>query len=256
MKSVDMRLLRRISLSTFGVGATLMVVSTMHGLRQTSTEPAVAFTLKQNQVVFASEKSDGELRATRVRHQASDGRFKLVHRKELRDEGIAREKVTFRLHDVGVVFVDEGQQLLSLLHPESGQLVNLPSHSADIERKPSFRGTAKVLGWDVLIDRVTDHEGKGYVDHYCAIDLGGFPIKEVHVRKDGTMVMIEPTEITVGAPPESLFESVPDYPLSYELYRMKIGVAAKRNPEFAEQMRGWLANYQESHKGARALVTE
>ena len=200
--------------------------------------PAKGFTIvtKETAVLTGAQPAPEPGYIITTRYQRSDGtwkRIKLYHRA---DGKLLNEDVGFGIPGKGVYQLDKERAKLNFVSgmPSKEQAAYVEIN--DGRGHPNFLKHEVVQGYQTYVLRFHDEEG-GYTDHYCAIELDGYPIKRVTVSNNG-IAITEAVQIQLGNPDDNALQFLPDWLVSFERYKEKIQVmedSGKR--EAAEAMR-------------------
>lgn len=235
--------LRLVSFSVFLVGVISLAVG--YYPKAKAPQGPQGFTLYST--MFTTAK-DGEPVKTgsRVRYQRSDGRFKQETTYYNADGTVRKVDVLFGQPNRGVFTIDETRKTSEFVSPLKPSSIiiseeNLRKDHHNILREEAF------IGYRVLVSRLNDDGNGSYTELYHAPALMGFPIKTVNVNSGGYKLVIEPTKIVLGDPPEADLNDARKYPVAYSLYEQKIKALDERGEnQIATEMKRILQSAKDS----------
>lgn len=228
--------LRKLSIAVFLLGVVTASVAFAVNQAKKPKRP-VGFTLITKQT-FSPSSKDMVLPEVSyfmsVRFQKSDGTWKNVRTGHTADGVVIMEDTAMGRPGRGVFRLD----------PIAGELTFLSSMEAwkefpvyDWTKDPLFLKEDTVLGYKTYVVRRHDEDDSStYIDSYYAPDLNNYPIKEVQVSPMGTATEVA-EKIVIGNPSEQQLDSLPDWPIKYELFEQKIQAMEEAGKhELAEEM--------------------
>ena len=226
--------LRALSIIVFIVGTVTAGLGYSLNWSMQSTS-GLGFTITSKETFTPSDGGTPLLGITKVRYQKSDGTWKEVRTYHNPDGTVKEINTAFAQIGRGVFQVDEKNRTLTFISFK--RVKQLDSTTYDPRKDPRFIREDSVFGYQTQVLRFPEDDGSGYTEIHLAPALQNFPIKQVHVSSKGTAVE-EPVKIEVGNPPESVFKSLPDWPVKYDDFKDKIQATEDAgNHEMAEQMR-------------------
>lgn len=168
------------------------------------------FTLYMAQTVFPADGRAPIPVSTAIRYQRSDGSWR-------KDTTYAngRAAIAFGLMGRGVFNVDAKAQRLDFLSRMTEHLVTEDS----LRGEAGFVREEEILGLKTFLVHGTSTEAPDEsTDSYICPAVQGYPMRIVSTSK-GARTVYEVTKVVMGDPPESVFASLPDYPVDNEKMR-------------------------------------
>jgi len=167
------------------------------------------FTLEEIQRFYPADGSTPITVSTTTRYQKSDGSW--------RKDSTCNGKTTlgFSLPARGVFAVDEESKRLNFV----GDPQRTVFSEEMLRKEPGFVREETILGLKTfLIHSISTETGESNEAYICPA-LQGYPLKRVVRYKTGSTAVFEVTHVTLGAPPESFFTSLPNYEVNYDKTR-------------------------------------
>ena len=234
MRNILFKRMRLISVTIFVMGT--ITASLAYAIDYTRRPNGFAITSRQ---VHTPVDGAPVLVADIERYQKSDGSWRLTTTYYNPDGTIRKVDNGFGQLGRGVFQVNEKATHLNFISPMSPR-AHVVSAS-DLRKDPNFVREDSVLGYKTFVSRQEEEDG-AYTEVYRAPALQGMPIKIVFSSEAGTTV-IEPINIALGEPSNTVFTAMPDYQVNYEVFENKIqAVEESGKQETAKQMRQELQN--------------
>ena len=226
MKSLMRTKLRLVS-SLILIAGVISLALTYYSRAKAPKTPKATQGFTLYSTMFTTPKDGQPVKTgSRVRYQRSDGQFKQETTYYNADGHVQKVDVLFGQPNRGVFATDENSrttEFVSTLHPSSiiRSEEDLHQSHRNIIRED------RILGYRVIVARPDDDGNGSYTELYHAPDLMGFHIKTAVVNESYKLV-IEPTRIVPGDPPEAALRDDRNYPVSYDLFERKVEALEER----------------------------
>jgi hypothetical protein len=171
------------------------------------------------QITINDYPADGRepiLSASKIRYQKADGNWRM---ETTYPNG--HTDVGFGQVGRGVFHVDENKQRLDYLSGLSGE------RPADLKLRslPGFVGEERLLGFNTFHFHTVSSDTGEITDSYICPALQALPLKIISTFKNGAKNVYEVTQVIKGEPPDSVFTSLPKYPVDMTHYEQVHGPA-------------------------------
>lgn len=226
-----------VPIAVFALGALSLIA---YGITHRSRS-AVARTVHYRQTLTSNEGVT-VLSMEMVRYTNSEGFWK-ADQVYYNPDGSIKTKVSqFGSPDKKAAFqIDDEKKILALMGPIYHSFHT--REMADVRRDPTFAKEDVVLGYPVAVFHQQNSD-QSYVETYRSLDLDD--ALRIVLANSGGYDTLEAVSILLGEPtPEQL--RVPDYPVSFELYKSFIKSADERGDKMrADTMRQALAELEKT----------
>jgi len=177
-----------------------------------------------------------------TKYTRADGFWKAVQTYYNDDGTVKKVDIQFGSPQKGAAFqVDEQNRLLVVTGP-----IYHASHSLDIAKArldPSFVREDTLLGYPVVVFRISQ-DSDSYIELYRSLELDDY-LKNIKANSAG-YTTIEADRIILGEPTAEQL-TVPDYPVSFDLYKAMIRQAERQgDQERAAAMRQTLSQLEQN----------
>jgi hypothetical protein len=204
-------------------------------------------TVTMNNPSMQSEPGQADYVIT-ARYQKSDGTWKEVRTVYKSGDKVLREHIQFGIPGRGVFQVNKDHGVLDFISSMQPKEETSYVPINDGHDHPRFLKDELVQGYKTYVLHYVVGDDGSYQDEYHAPDLDGYPIKSFKFAPYGSS-FTEAIQITLGDPDESVFRSLPNWLVDYDLFKKKIqAIEDDGHHETSEAMRRELEKHKWQEK--------